>query len=43
MRLNWMTSSTRRSQQPGGIGEAYQVFGKDLQPLLSELNEALAA
>ena len=29
--------------QRGGIGKAYQVFGKDLQPLLDELNEALAA
>jgi len=29
--------------QHGGIGKAYQVFGKDLQPLLNELNQALAA
>jgi len=29
--------------QHGGVGKAYQVFGKDLQPLLNELNEALAA
>jgi type I restriction enzyme, R subunit len=29
--------------QHGGIGKAYQVFGKDLQPLLEELNQALAA
>jgi type I restriction enzyme, R subunit len=29
--------------QHGGIGKAYQVFGRDLQPLLNELNEALAA
>lgn len=29
--------------QHGGIGRAYQVFGKDLKPLLDELNEALAA
>jgi type I restriction enzyme R subunit len=29
--------------QHGGIGKAYQVFGKDLLPLLDELNGALAA
>jgi type I restriction enzyme, R subunit len=29
--------------QHGGIGKAYQVFGNELQPLLDELNEALAA
>lgn len=29
--------------QHGGIGKAYQVFGKGLQPLLEELNETLAA
>jgi type I restriction enzyme R subunit len=29
--------------QHGGLGKAYQVFGKDLSPLLQELNEALAA
>lgn len=29
--------------QHGGIGKAYQVFGPKLQPLLDELNEALAA
>jgi type I restriction enzyme R subunit len=29
--------------QHGGLGKAYQVFGKDLTPLLNELNEVLAA
>ena len=29
--------------QHGGVGKAYHVFGKDLLPLLDELNEALAA
>jgi type I restriction enzyme, R subunit len=29
--------------QHGGLGKAYQVFGKDLNPLLNELNEVLAA
>jgi len=29
--------------QRGGLGKAYQVFGDKLQPLLSELNEVLAA
>ncbi len=29
--------------QHGGLGKAYQVFGDKLQPLLSELNEVLAA
>ncbi len=29
--------------QHGGVGKAYQVFGKELEPLLDELNEALAA
>jgi type I restriction enzyme, R subunit len=29
--------------QHGGISKAYQVFGKELQPLLDELNGALAA
>jgi len=29
--------------QHGGAGKAYQVFGKDLQPILDELNEVLAA
>jgi type I restriction enzyme R subunit len=29
--------------QHGGIGKAYKVFGSNLQPLLDELNEALAA
>lgn len=29
--------------QHGGLGKAQQLFGKDLQPLLNELNEALAA
>jgi type I restriction enzyme R subunit len=29
--------------QRGGLGKATQVFGKDLQPLLRELNEVLAA
>jgi type I restriction enzyme, R subunit len=27
--------------QRGGLGKAYQVFGKDLEPLLKELNEVL--
>jgi len=27
----------------GGLGRAYQIFGPELQPLLEELNEALAA
>ena len=29
--------------QAGGLGRAAQLFGKDLRPLLDELNEALAA
>ena len=29
--------------QRGGLGKANQVFGKDLGPLLSEMNEVLAA
>jgi type I restriction enzyme R subunit len=29
--------------QWGGLGKAYKVFGTELQPLLNELNEALAA
>ena len=29
--------------QHGGLGKATRLFGKELQPLLSELNEALAA
>jgi type I restriction enzyme, R subunit len=29
--------------QHGGMGKAYQVFGRELRPLLDELNEALAA
>jgi type I restriction enzyme R subunit len=29
--------------QRGGLGKANQIFGKDLGPLLSELNEVLAA
>ena len=29
--------------QQGGLGKAAQVFGKELRPLLDELNEALAA
>jgi type I restriction enzyme, R subunit len=29
--------------QHGGISKAYQVFGKELEPLLDELNRALAA
>ena len=29
--------------QRGGLGKAIQVFGKNLQPVLNELNEALAA
>jgi type I restriction enzyme, R subunit len=29
--------------QAGGLGRAYQVFGDDLQPLMAELTEALAA
>ncbi len=29
--------------QHGGLGKAYQVFGKDLSPLMNELNEVLAA
>jgi type I restriction enzyme R subunit len=29
--------------QRGGVGKAYQVFGNGLTPLLSELNEVLAA
>jgi len=28
--------------QRGGLGKAYQVFGKDLEPILKELNEVLA-
>jgi type I restriction enzyme R subunit len=27
--------------QRGGLGKAYQVFGKDLEPMLTELNEVL--
>jgi type I restriction enzyme R subunit len=29
--------------QKGGLGKAYQVFGEQLQPLVNELNEVLAA
>jgi hypothetical protein len=29
--------------QHGGLGKAYQVFGEQFSPLLSELNEVLAA
>jgi type I restriction enzyme, R subunit len=29
--------------QRGGLGKAYQLFGDELQPLLTELNEVLAA
>src|SRR5262249_11358069 len=29
--------------QKGGAGKAYQVFGERLEPMLNELNEALAA
>jgi type I restriction enzyme R subunit len=29
--------------QRGGLGRATQIFGNDLQPILNELNEALAA
>ncbi len=29
--------------QAGGLGKAHEVFGKDLMPLLRELNEVLAA
>ena len=29
--------------QKGGLGKAYQVFGEQLQPLVEELNEVLAA
>jgi type I restriction enzyme R subunit len=29
--------------QKGGLGKAYQVFGNELEPLVSELNEVLAA
>jgi len=29
--------------EEGGLGKASQVFGKELTPLLSELNQALAA
>jgi type I restriction enzyme, R subunit len=29
--------------QRGGLGKALKLFGKDLQPILSELNEVLAA
>lgn len=29
--------------QRGGLGKAYQLFGNDLQPILAELNEVLAA
>jgi type I restriction enzyme R subunit len=29
--------------QHGGLGKAYEVFGNELNPLLDELNEALAA
>src|ERR1019366_10126255 len=30
-------------EQRGGLGKAMQLFGKDLRPILNELNEALAA
>jgi len=30
-------------EQRGGLGKATQLFGKELGPLLNELNEALAA
>ena len=29
--------------QWGGLGKAYKVFGADMQPILDQLNEALAA
>jgi type I restriction enzyme R subunit len=29
--------------QHGGVGKAFQVFGRDLTPLLQELNTVLAA
>ena len=29
--------------QKGGLGKAYQVFGNELEPLVNELNEVLAA
>jgi type I restriction enzyme R subunit len=29
--------------QRGGLGKANQIFGKDLGPLLNEINEVLAA
>lgn len=29
--------------QWGGLGKAYKIFGSDLQPILDQLNEALAA
>jgi len=29
--------------QQGGLGKALQLFGRELRPLLDELNEALAA
>lgn len=29
--------------QHGSLGKAYQVFGRELQPLLDDLNAALAA
>jgi type I restriction enzyme R subunit len=29
--------------QRGGLGKAHQLFGNELQPILNELNEALAA
>jgi type I restriction enzyme, R subunit len=29
--------------QRGGLGKAHQLFGKELQPILNELNEVLAA
>ena len=29
--------------QKGGLGKVHQLFGDDLNPLLEELNEALAA
>ena len=29
--------------QAGGLGKAAQLFGKELHPLLNELNEVLAA
>ena len=29
--------------QWGGLGKAYKLFGADMQPILDQLNEALAA